>query len=118
MKRLLPRVAIVLSVIIGAGFVLFAAQDIDRASNTSRNRIAGDPTATDPTPAGEREREQQNGRMHEIVDDANDVLLRPFAPVSDSAGSVWMRRGVPALLGLLSYGFVLGFAARYGVARA
>jgi len=118
MPRLLPRVAVVLSVIIGVGFVLFAVQDIDRASNSSRNRITGDPTATDPTPAGEREREQQNGRLHEIVDDANDVLLRPFAPVSDSADSAWMRRGVPALLGLLTYGFVLGFAARYETARA
>jgi hypothetical protein len=57
MERLLPRVAVVLSVIIGAGFVLFAVEDIDRGSSSSRNRITGDPTATDPTPAGERERE-------------------------------------------------------------
>jgi hypothetical protein len=56
--------------------------------------------------------------VHEIVDDANDVLLRPFAPVSDGADSAWMRRGVPAVLGLLSYGFVLGFAARYPIARS
>jgi hypothetical protein len=29
-----------------------------------------------------------------------------------------MRRGVPALLGLLVYGFLLGFLARYAKARA
>ena len=46
--------------------------------------------------------------MHETIDDANDTLVEPFAPVVDGAGSKWVRRLVPALLALLVYGFGLG----------
>jgi hypothetical protein len=45
------------------------------------------------------------------------VLLRPFAGVSDTADSRWVRRGIPALLGLFVYGVLLGYVARYGKAR-
>lgn len=117
-ERLLRFLAIGLSLIVASGFVLFAMDDFDRASSSSRNRITGDPTATDPTPAGERERERRNSKGREIIDDANDVLLRPFAGVSENDDSRWVRRGVPTLLGLLVYGFLLGFAARYAKGRA
>ncbi len=113
LERLLRSLAVVLSLIVAAGFVLFAMDDFDRASSSSRSRIAGDPAATDPTPAGERERERRNSKAREAIDDANDVLLRPFAGVSQHADSRWVRRGVPALLGLLTYGVLLGFLARY-----
>jgi hypothetical protein len=117
LERLLRTLAIVLSLIIAAGFVLFAVDDFDRASDSSRNRITQDPTATDPTPAGEREREMRNSKTREIIDDANDVLLKPFAGVSENADSRWVRRGVPAGLGLLLYGVLLGFLARYTKGR-
>ncbi|CAA9477580.1 MAG: hypothetical protein AVDCRST_MAG67-631 [uncultured Solirubrobacteraceae bacterium] len=116
-ERLLRFLAIALSLIVACGFILFAVADIDRASDASRNRITGDPRAADPTPAGERERERRNGAVREAIDDANDVLLRPFAAVSANADSRWVRRGVPALLGLLVYGFLLGFASRYAKGR-
>lgn len=117
-ERLLRTLAIVLSLIVASGFVLFAVDDFDRASSSSRNRITGDPTATAPTAAGEREREKRNSKGREYIDDANDVLLKPFASVSEDADSRWVRRGVPTLLGLLVYGVLLGFASRYAKARA
>lgn len=117
-ERLLRNLAIVLSLVVAAGFVLFAIDDFDRASSSSRDRITGDPSATDPTPAGERERERRNSKGREYIDDANDVLLKPFASVSADADSRWVRRGVPALLGLLTYGLLLGFASRYAKGRA
>jgi hypothetical protein len=117
-ERLLRTLAIVLSLIVAAGFVLFAFDDFDRASTSSRNRITQDPTAAAPTPAGERERERRNSKVREYIDDANDVLLKPFANVARDSDSRWMRRGIPALLGLLVYGFLLGFLARYAKARA
>ena len=116
-ERLLRTLAIVLSLIVAAGFVLFAFDDFDRASTSSRNRITPDPTATAPTPAGERAREMRNSKGREIIDDANDVLLKPFASVSENADSRWVRRGVPTLLGLLVYGVLLGFLARYTKGR-
>ncbi len=122
LERLLRSAAIALSLIVAAGFVLFAVDDFGRASESSRSRITGDrsatdPTAADPTAAGELTRERRHGDARELIDDANDVLLKPFAAVSESADSRWLRRGVPALLGLLSYGVLLGFLARYAKAH-
>ena len=104
--------AIVLSLVVVAGFMLFALDDFSRASVQSRERIAGS-EAADPAPAIEHAREQRNGRGRELVDDANDVLLRPFAGVAADASSRWVQHGVPALLALLVYGFLLGYLARY-----
>ena len=112
LERPLRYLAIVLSLVVAAGFVLFALDDIDRASADSRSRIAGY-TAANPSAAGERERERRHGPVREAIDDANDVLLAPFAGVSRDADSRWARRGVPALLGLLTYGVLLGFLARF-----
>ena len=116
-ERVVRRVAIALSVIVAAGFLLFAVDDMDRASDASSSSLAGEAAAADPTADGERERERRDGAAREVVDDANDVLLRPFAGVSDTADSRWVRRGIPALLGLLVYGVLLGYVARYGKAR-
>jgi hypothetical protein len=112
LERPLRIVAIVLSLLVAAGFLLFALDDFSRASARSRDRVAG-VDAPDRAPAAERTREQRNSRARELVDDANDVLLRPFAGIVAGASSRWVQRGVPALLGLLVYGFLLGYLARY-----
>ncbi|MDQ3723121.1 MAG: hypothetical protein M3376_08665 [Actinomycetota bacterium] len=116
LERPLRFLAIALSLIIAIGFTLFALEDIGRASATSEQRIAGY-TATSPSPAGVRERERRHSRPREIIDDATDVLLSPFAGITADASSRWARRGVPALLGLLVYGFGLGYLARFMTAR-
>lgn len=117
LERPLRYLAIALSVIVTAGFAMFALDDIDRASENSRSRIAGNYTAADPTPAGERERERRHSTAREYIDDANDVLLKPFASITENSDSRWVRRGVPSLLALLAYGFLLAFLARYTKAR-
>ena len=116
LERPLRCLAIALSLVVAIGFALFALEDIGRASAQSENRIAGY-TATNPSPAGERERERRHGQPREIIDDANDVLLAPFAGITAGESSRWVRRGVPALLGLLVYGFGLGYLARWMTAR-
>ena len=95
LSRVLRYLAIALSLIIAIGFTLFALQDIDRASKASEHRIAGY-EATSPTAAGERERERRHGQPREIIDDVNDVLLAPFAGVTENETSRWAQRGVPA----------------------
>jgi hypothetical protein len=112
LERPLRIVATILSLLVVAGFTLFALDDFSRASTQSRDRIAGFESA-DPTPAAERTREQRHSRGRELIDDANDVLLKPFAGIAADASSRWVQRGVPALLGLLVYGFLLGYLARY-----
>ena len=49
-----------------------------------------------PSAHDEAFREAHQGRFHETVDDANDVLLAPFAGLIDS-NSAWVNHGVPAL---------------------
>jgi hypothetical protein len=112
LERPLHILAIVLTLLVAAGFTLFAIDDFARASNNSRDRIAGN-ARPDPTPRAERQREQRNSKARELIDDANDVLLKPFAGIVANDHSRWVQRGVPALFGLLVYGFLLGFLARY-----
>jgi hypothetical protein len=116
-ERSLRWLAITLSLFIVAGFTLYALEDIGRASEKSEQRITGGFTATSPSPAGERERERRHSQARELIDDVNDVLLSPFAGVSENAESGWTRRGVPALIGLALYGFGLGYVARFMTAR-
>jgi hypothetical protein len=116
LERPLRYLAIALSLIIAIGFTLFALEDIGRASEQSEHRVAGF-TAANPSPAGERERERRHSDVREAIDDVNDVLLSPFAGITANETSRWARRGVPAMLGLLVYGFGLGYLARWMTAR-
>jgi len=116
LERPLRYLAIVLSLFVAVGFTLFALEDIGRASANSEHRIKGY-AATSPSPAGERERERRHGQPREVIDDVNDVLLAPFAGVSDDSSDRWEQRGYPTLLGLLVYGFGLGYLARFMTAR-
>jgi hypothetical protein len=111
LERPLRYLAIALSAVVAAGFLLFVLDDVGRASDDTIAEINAY-QRTDPTPAGEREREKRNSRGREWVDDANDVLLKPFANITHS-DSRWVERGVPALLGLLIYGFLLAYLGRF-----
>ncbi|HEX4363191.1 MAG TPA: hypothetical protein VHZ75_01490 [Solirubrobacteraceae bacterium] len=116
LERTLRYVAIVLSLFVATGFVLFALQDSRRASNETQQEIA-DYTAISPSAAAEQVRASHNGAVHERIDDVNDVLLKPFVGISEHAHSRWVQHGVPTLLALLVYGFGLGFLARFTKAR-
>jgi hypothetical protein len=111
LERLLRYIAIVLSLIIVAGFGLFAIDEFKRASAGQTNELKGYEKPA-PSAAGERQREQRDSAIHEHIDDANDILLKPFAGIVTS-GSRWAQRGVPTLLGLLVYGFGIAFLARF-----
>ena len=110
-ERLLRTIAIALSLVIMAGFAMFALDEFNRASSKQRSELQGF-EQTDPTPVGERQREKRHSNAREYIDDANDLLLKPFAGIVDS-GSRWAQRGVPTLLGLFVYGFLLAYIARF-----
>jgi hypothetical protein len=98
--------AIVTSAIVLLGFGLFAVDEMDKGSRAQRQAL-GDVA---PDTAAEQAREAHHGTVREVVDDANDVLLRPFSNLIDSDNS-WVEHGVPALLALLVYGLGLGLLA-------
>ena len=107
--------SVVFSVLVLLGFGLFA---IDEARSASQGSVAviggaGAGSGVDPTPAQEAAREATNGSPREAIDDANDVLLAPFAVLTSDDANEWAARGIPALVALLLYGFGLGFLARF-----
>ncbi len=114
LERLLRLVAVVASVLVVLGWGLFVVGEASDASSKSTQEIEGRAATrvADPSPDEERARERAHSAPREVVDDANDVLLSPFASLADSSGSKWVRRTVPAAVALLLYGFGLSFLAR------
>lgn len=115
MGSLIRYLAIAISSIVMLGFVLFAVNEMDKGSQAQQDRVeqemGPDPNAQiNPSARDEAYREAHQGKFHEAVDDANDVLLAPFAGLVDS-NSAWVNHAVPAILGLLVYGFGLGTLA-------
>ena len=118
-ERALRLAAVICSLLVIAGWGWFAVDETSAASKQTQAEIAGQDAArtASPDPDQERDREKVNSTAHEWVDDANDVLLRPFSSVSENADSKWVRRSVPALLALLVYGLGFGILARVAAGR-
>jgi hypothetical protein len=115
MGSLIRFVAIAVSAIVVLGFALFAVNEADKGSKAQQDKLERElghapNDLVAPNAREEAFRESHQGKFHEAVDDANDVLLRPFVDLVDS-DSAWVNHGVPALLALLIYGFGLGMLA-------
>ena len=106
----LRTVAVVACLIVAAGFVLFAVDELSGASHRQQSEISGtaapQPSATAP-----------HKGLRGAIDRADGPLLKPFANIVTSSNA-WVERGVPTLMALLVYGMGLGFLARYMRARA
>jgi hypothetical protein len=115
MEGLLRTAAFVASAIVLVSFGLFAIDETRDASNRSVNAIAGLEATRDanPTASEERARERAHSKPREVIDDADDILVTPFAPLTAGSSSSWTRRGIPTLLALIVYGFGLAFLARF-----
>lgn len=74
--------------------------------------VAGNVNQADPTPRTERAREKAHSKVREYIDDADDVLVSPFAGVVHSQ-SIWAQRGVPALIAFLLFAVGLRILAAY-----
>ena len=114
-ESLVRYVSWIACILVILGFVFFANDQLAHASQSQRDKIA-DIREADPTPAGEQARERAHSKLRETIDDANDVLLKPFATVTSST-QPWVARGVPTLLALLIYGLALGYLASFARGR-
>ncbi|MCW3013795.1 MAG: hypothetical protein JWO02_887 [Solirubrobacterales bacterium] len=118
--------SIVASLVVLLSFAAFAIDEARSGSQSSQAGIArqdgvatADPAGyATPSPAQERVREARHGSPRELLDDGDDLLLAPVAFVSGDSSSAWVRRSLPALLGLVIYGFGFGFLARFAAGRA
>ena len=110
-------IAIVCSGIVLLGFAYFATDEMSRGSQNQQNALGAelqskpDPAPVAPSPDQEVDRERVNGKFREAVADANDVLIGPFVSLVDGSSNRWVTHGIPAVLGLLLYGFCLGMLA-------
>ena len=120
LEGLLRTVAVVAGAIVLLSFALFAIDETRDASERSAQAIAGleATRASDLSARQERARERAHSSARELVDDADDVLVTPFAPLVSGSESSWVRRGIPTLLALIVFTFGLSFLARYARGRA
>jgi hypothetical protein len=120
LERPLRIIAIAASLLVFTGWLWFAFDETSAASKLTSDEIAGQLAGQqpDPSPDAELTRERVNSPAHEVVADANDILLKPFAPLAEGFHSKWARRTLPAALALLLYGFGIGLLARYSRGRA
>jgi len=103
MAALLRIVAIVSCAIVAIGFIAFASDEATQGSAKQGRRIQQAMDDPAPSASAEQTRQKRHGKVRETIDDANDVLLKPFAGVVGS-NDVWVRRIVPTVLALLAYG--------------
>jgi|SRR5215212_10783675 len=117
MGSVIRLIAVLSSGLVLLGFAYFATDEMSRGSQNQQNALGAeldggpDPTPVAPSPDEEAAREHVNGTFREAVEDANDVLLGPFADLVSGSRDRWVTHGVPAVLALLLYGFCLGMLA-------
>jgi hypothetical protein len=117
MGSVIRGIGIFCSVLVLLAFAFFATDEMGRGSQNQQNALESELTSTKdappvaPSPEEEAQRERVNGSFREAVEDANDVLVGPFATLVDGSSNSWVTHGVPALIGLLLYGFCLGMLA-------
>lgn len=116
----LRTAAIMASLFILMGWVVFAVDELQTASGDTQAQIAGAEATRSAAPTGaeEKARERVHNPVREAIDDVNDLLLAPLAWVTEDSPSTWARRSGPALLALLLYGFGLAYLARFSRGRA
>jgi hypothetical protein len=110
MASLLRCVAVAASAILIFSFLAFATEEAGHGSQTQVDKLGEALDEPAPAPNVERMREHRHSGVRELVDDANDMLLRPFNGLIDSRNP-WVQRIVPGLLGLLVYGLGLALLA-------
>ena len=118
MGSLIRLLAIACSGLVLLAFAFFATDEMSGASQQQQDALHAeirgrdvDPAPIAPPSGLELDRERENGVFRETVEDANDVLVGPFTRIVSSSTDRWVTHGVPALLGLLLYGFGLGMLA-------
>jgi len=112
-ERVIRLAAIVLSLIVLISFGMFAVDQLRGASRHQQQELAqGQRDAPGTLPQPRRHKQPRR-----FIDGAAHTLLEPFSGITTSK-KPWINRTVPTLIGLLLYGFGLGFLARYARGRA
>lgn len=98
--------------IVLASFVMWG---VDEGEAASQRQIAGGAEVpfVPPVTSEESARETRHEGPRELINDAADVLLRPFSGIVESSPNDWVQHGVPTLLALLAYGLLMRLLINY-----
>jgi len=109
--RIIRLASLAVSLIVILGFALFAQEQAGAATEGQIQKVERT-QGVNPLPTSEMQRERRNSLLREWIDDANDVLLSPFAPLV-AGREIWFQRVVAGMLALLLYGFLATVLANY-----
>jgi hypothetical protein len=112
MASLLRLAAALSCALVIFSFLGFATEEAGHGSQAQVSKLAEALDEPAPPAGVERERERRHSKARELVDDANDALLKPFSGIVDS-DDPWVRRIVPGVLALLVYGAGLTLLANF-----
>jgi hypothetical protein len=104
--RLLRFASIAVCLILAASFLVFAVNQTSSASGHQRE-VLGETVTPENAPAKPHE-----NSIHKGLDEASEALTSPFSSIVPASQSEWGNRAVRLILGLLLYGFGLGYLAR------
>jgi hypothetical protein len=123
--KILRIASLVATLIVVASFVMFVVDQTTAGSHQEVAQLNADAgqgiqrqasqtnlDVPDPSPAVKRERSKRHSAVRNVIDDADDVVLRPFVGIVHT-NSVWASRLLPGLLALLIFGVGLRILAGY-----
>jgi hypothetical protein len=113
MAQLLRTAAALACVLVLLGFAFFVNEQVGAGSNSQVAKINQTTSQPAPSSTDEALRQRRHGRVHEAIDDANDVLLAPCAGLVSVNDDPWVQRLVPGFLALLLYGLGLMTLANF-----
>jgi hypothetical protein len=114
MGSLLKWASLICCLFMVLSFGIFAEHQVAGAASRQAAEVETGQTPT--APAASRPA-HKTGQPQRFINGVADKLLSPFSSVVNSSNA-WVRHGIPTLLGLLVYGFGLGFLARWSNGQA
>lgn len=122
--RTLHYLSILLTIIIGLSWVMFAVDEVSSASKETTEEINSSGSNTTPAFPGQAQPQQQpvekaddRSAVRKQIDKASDRLTSPFDGIVAEDSNIWAVKTVPALLGLLLYGAGLAVLSRWILTR-
>lgn len=122
LARCLRLVSVVLCLIVGVSFALFAINQTSNASAHQQRELNGEiappqegETAAEAAAAARKtntDGQASKGSPRRVIDEVAEAVTSPFSGLIEDSSSEWLKRGGLLALALAIYGFGLSFLAR------
>lgn len=112
---LLRFASMALCLIVGVSFLLFVVNQTSNASAHQQRELSTEtelPAASAPTTGAPNTTHAGQSSARKTIDEVARTIESPFASITNSWSSEWLRHSVLLLLSLAVYGFGLSFLAR------